>query len=274
MKTANMILICVAVIVASSAACLAEAPGASAEWWGRPPGKRPVVHGRVANVSPTNIAVETKRGVKPFVVTEDTRVMVRGEDATIADVLVGDPVVVRFRLQRDNVPLALGVLVPKPRVRGRIVSIEGDVIILRGKEREHRVIVTEQTKYGSKRYEGTYADLRIGYGAVAIGYVEGDELIADFVRFRPGGAKGTVIATDGELITVKTVKQLNIDCVGSDATAVLIRPRVGPNTQGTLADVQVGMPVNIGFHPNRDGQMNGQPSGPVSLLWIDVLTGL
>ena len=266
MKTANLIFTCVALIVASSAMCLAEDTGTSTQWWGRPPGKKPVVHGRVANVGPTNIAVETKRGVKPFVVTEDTRVKVRGQEATIADVLVGDPVIVRFRLQRGNVPRALGVLVPKPRVRGRIVAIEGDVIILRAKQREHRVIVTEQTRYGSRRHKGTHADLRVGYGAAAVGTVEGDELIADSIRLRPAVAKGTVIATDGERITVRTVKQLNVDFLGSDATAVLIRPRVGPNTQGTLADVQVGMPVNIGFHPN--------PDGPAPLLWVDVLTGL
>ena len=78
--------------------------------------------------------------------------------------------------------------------------------------------------------------------------------------------RGKIAVVEGDLITVKTVKQLNIDCLGSPATAVMIRPRVAPNQKGTLADIQVGMPVNIGFHPN--------PNGPAPLLWIDVLTGL
>ena len=265
MRTAKLVLICMILSIASSIAYCAPDPGVSPQWWGKPPGQRPVVRGEVANVSPTNIAVQTRRGPKAFTVDENTKVRVRGEEATINDVQVGDPVFVKFRLVQDNVPLALGVLVPKPHVKGKIAAIEGNVIILRGKDREHRVVVTDQTKYVSRRYEGTLADLMIGYGAAAMGSVQGDELIADVIHFRPAMAKGTVIAKDGDLITVKTVKQLNIDCLGSPATAVLIRPRIAPNQKGTLADIQVGMPVNIGFHRN--------PEGPAPLLWIDLLTG-
>ena len=67
-------------------------------------------------------------------------------------------------------------------------------------------------------------------------------------------------------ITVKLVRQKTINLVASKATAVLVRPRVGPNVPGTLADVKVGAPVNVGFHLN--------PGGACPLLWIDVLTGM
>ncbi len=265
MRTAKIVLICMILLIAASTAHCAASRNVSPQWWGKPPGQKPVVRGEVANVSPTNIAVQTPQGLKPFTVDEKTKVRVRGEQATISDVQVGDPVVVKFRLVTDNVPLAVGVLVPKPHVKGRIAAIEGNVIVLRGRDSEHRVVVTDQTRYVSRGYQGTIADLVIGYGAAAAGTVQGDELIADAIHFRPETAKGTVVATDGDLITVKTVKQLTIDCLGSPATAVLIRPRVAPNQKGTLADIQVGMPVNIGFHRNAEG--------PCPLLWIDVLTG-
>ena len=90
-------------------------------------------------------------------------------------------------------------------------------------------------------------------------------MVAEIVEFRPEVAKGAVIAKEGDVITIKTVKQLTIPCLGSPATAVLIRPRIGPNKKGTLADVQVGMPCDIGFHPN--------PQGNAPLLWIDLLVG-
>jgi hypothetical protein len=74
-----------------------------------------------------------------------------------------------------------------------------------------------------------------------------------------------VTAVSGNVITVKTVRQRTIVTLASPATSVLIRPRVGPNKKGTLADVHVGMPCNIGIHLNTQGQS--------PLLWIDLLVG-
>lgn len=275
MKTVRLSIV-VALILALAAACVVAAPGAKAkvkpgdkqaQWWGGPPGPRPYVAGTVENVSPTSIAVKTaKQGVKPFVVNEQTRIRVRGQKTTINDVRVGDRVGVHFQLQGNNVPLALGIVVPKPSVKGKILGIEGSVIILQTEGGEKRVAFSDKTRIASHGYRGTPADLRPGYVIVAGGDVTDGVLLATQIQFFPMMAKGTVVARDGDVITVKAVKQMTYVVAASTATVVTVRPRVGPNKKGTLADIQVGMPANIGFHSN--------PNGPGQLLWIDLLTGM
>jgi len=266
MRTARLLFVCIIAGCFATAALAAESPEVKAEWWGKAPGQKPVAAGTVANVSSSNIAVQTKTGVKPFVISDKTRVRVRGEKAAIGDVSVGDPVVVHFRLQNDNVPLALAVTVPRPNIHGKVIAINADSFIVKGKDTEVSVTTNADTKFVSHGYQGSFADIRIGYAVAAIGAPVDGGFLAARVDFVPATAKGTVVAVDGATITVKTVRQLNLVFQASDATAVLVRPRVGPNVKGTLADVKVGAPVNVGFHPN--------PGGPAPLLWIDILTGM
>lgn len=268
--TKTLLLVACLAILATTA-CLAAvqvvpAPGGpQASWWGKAPGERPTVSGTVTEVSATNIAVQTPQGVKSFTVAPKTRVVIAGKPATIADIKVGNQVTVRFRLMKNNVPVALHIAVPKPATKGKITAIEGSVITLKNKQDELKVTVTDATKFRSNGYEGTLADLRVGYSVAAEGAISGSTMTADMVRFVPIVAKGAVTAVDGNTITVKTVKQLSVVTLASDKTVVIVRPRVGPNKKGTLADVKVGAPVNIGFTATKDA------SSP--LLWIEVLTG-
>ncbi|MGQ9455029.1 MAG: hypothetical protein ACUVRS_08925 [Armatimonadota bacterium] len=307
MRKVRFILLLFALLFATGS--LVSAAGekvANPQWWGKAPGEKPFVQGKVANVSPTNIAVQTPEGIKPFVVNERTRVMVRGQKATIADVKVGDPVIVRFQLVPNNVPIALGIVVPKPMVSGQIVAIQGNVIIVREAVKqirpkvrpaatatptskreahklglpapqvpverpqpggpERRITVTDATKYTSRGYQGTLADLRVGYFVRAAGSFNADNLIADHIEFVPAVAKGTVTAVENGVIVVKTVRQLTLQLQPSDATVVWVKPRIAPNKRGSLEDVKVGSPVDVGFHPTE--------SGPAPLLWIAVYTGM
>ena len=304
MKAARLMFVCTAVLLAAAAVCPAAQDTVKPQWWGKAPGERPFVQGVVANVSATNIAVQTREGLKSFTVNDKTRVMVRGQKGTIADVKVGDPVVVKFRLVSNNVPLALGILVPKPGVSGEIVSIQGNVITVReftrpvrakalpaapraGKRRarpgvgatqpapapqpapgvEKRIVVGTNTTYASRGYQGSLADLRVGYHIVrATGTMNGDELTADHIEFMPAVAKGTVTAIENGVITVKTVRQLTLQLAPSNATVVWVKPRVAPNKKGTLDDVKVGSPVDVGFHPTE--------GAPAPLLWVAVFTGM
>lgn len=237
------------------------------DWWGRPPGDRPAIQGTVKEVSSTGISVQTREGVKSFVVNQQTRVMVRGQRATIADVKVGDPVAVKAAPQPNGLPVALGIMVPKPAYAGEIVSVEGNTLILKSKDgAQLRVLLTPKTRMGSRGYVGTVADLRPGYKASAHGDIADQVMTAQAVQFVPAVAKGTVTAVDGNTITLKAVRQFDVVCSASEATVVMIRPRVGPNKLGTLADVKVGTPANIGFHAGE--------GGPGTLLWIELLTGM
>ena len=135
---------------------------------------------------------------------------------------------------------------------------------------DHRVVVNDSTKYHSHGYQGTLADLRVGYRINANGAINGEDLVADNVEFMPAMAEGTVTGIDtasgSTVITVKTVRQLTLHLQPSEATAVWVKPRVAPNKKGTMEDVKVGSPVNVGFHPTE--------GGPAPLLWIAVFTGI
>ncbi|MGC8862816.1 MAG: hypothetical protein ACP5R5_08580, partial [Armatimonadota bacterium] len=136
---------------------------------------------------------------------------------------------------------------------------------------ERRIVVSPSTTYGSHGYQGTLADLRVGYRIVratgtATGTMNGEELAADHIEFMPAVAKGTVTAIQNGVITVKTVQQLTLELAPSSATAVWVKPRIAPDKKGTMDDVKVGSPVNVGFHPTE--------GGPAPLLWIAVFTGM
>ena len=128
------------------------------------------------------------------------------------------------------------------------------------------MLVTDKTDYRSINYQGSLADVRVGYLISAAGTLTEQGITADVIQFVPAVAKGTVTAVNGNAITVKTVPQVSLSLQASDATAVLIRPRVGPNQKGTLGDIKVGMPADVGFHAVE--------SGSAPLLWIDLLTGM
>ena len=266
MKTLRFALLCMVLVVTASALSAAEPPSAGAQWWGRAPGQKPAIAGDVDNVSATRIGIKTPQGVKQFTVDGNTKVFIEGKAAGIGDIKIGDFVRVRFKPVPNGVPLALAIHVPKPGVKGKIASIDGRTFVIKNKQgQEWHVTTTDQTTYRSHGYQGTFADLRVGYGAAVQGAITGQDVTADRIEFVPAMAKGAVVAKDGDVITVKTVRQRAIVTLGSPATAVLIRPRIGPNKKGALADIQVGMPCNIGFHPN--------PRGQSPLLWIDLLVG-
>jgi hypothetical protein len=269
MKRALLVILCLALLVVAvasmAAAPNAPKPNVNPNWWGKAPGQKPIANGTVANVSATNIAVQTPQGVKAFTVGPKTKVAVAGKKATIADVKVGMPVSVQFKLTANNVPMALRVVVPKPTFKGKITAIDGNAITIKGKKGELHVNVSAATKFNSHGYVGALADLRVGYSITARGSAADNVITAEAIEFQPTAVRGAVVAMDANTITVKTVKQLTFVTAPSAKTVVRIRPRVGPNTKGTLADVKVGSPVNIGFTAVKGG------TSP--LLWIEVLTG-
>jgi hypothetical protein len=269
----TLLLVACLMLVASVAFAAAAKPKPGTiqpNWW---PGQKPkpvpvkqtVAVGTVAAVAATKIDVQTAQGVKSFAVFPKTKVVVQGKKATIADVKAGDPVRVDFRVI-NNVPSAARIAVPKPNIKGKITAINGNVITLKTKNAEFAVTVGEATKIKSKGYQGSLADLQVGFGAAVVGTISGNNIAADVIEFLPEVAKGAVTAVDGNTITIKAIRQQSITTIATEKTVILVRPRVGPNVKGTIADVKVGVPVNIGFKPVQDG--------PSPLFWIDVLTGM
>lgn len=271
MKKIRLLAFVLVVVFAAGAAVAAPAKvkndnTVKPAWWGKAPGPKPVARGVVESITPQVLIIKSEQGTKTFGISEQTRFQVMGKRGAIGDIKVGQTVVVRFRPVDNNVPLALGIAVPKPNCGGQIASIEGNVLVLRDRKKgECRVVVTENTKYHSRGYQGTFAELKVGYRAVATGTPSDNGLVADAVQFVPDVAKGTITAVNGNLVTLKAVRQMEIRGQVTNTTVVIVSPRIAPDRKGTIADIKVGTPANVGFHANANG--------PVTFLWVDLLTG-
>ena len=271
MKAGTVLLVLLTLLVAASAlAAPQQRPGGKGglvkpNWWGPPPGQKPAANGTVAEVSSTQIVLDTKQGRKTFAVTPDTKVWVRGKAGSITDVKVGDPCRVVFKPVANGTPIARRIVIPKPHAAGQLTAKEGNVLTLKNKDTIWTVTVLPEAKIRCWKYEGTLADLRIGYRVVAFGEINGNNVVAELVQFMPMAYKGAVTEVNVNQITVKTIRQKIVTGVVTDKTTILVRPRVGPTKPGTLADIKVGAPVNIGGHVVE--------GGPMQLIFVHVLTG-
>ena len=272
MKARTVLLVLLALLVAASAlAAPQQRPGGKGglvkpNWWGPPPGQKPAANGTVAEVSSTQIVLDTKQGRKTFAVTPDTKVWVRGKAGSIVDVKVGDPCRVVFKPVANGTPVAIRIMVPKPHAAGQLTAKEGNVLTLKNKDTIWTVTVLPEAKIICGKYEGTLADLRIGYRVVAFGEISGNNVVAKLVEFLPTVYMGAVIAVNGNQITVKTIRQKVVTGIVTDKTVILIKPRTGPNRPGTLADIKDGLPININGHLVQ--------GGPMQLIFVQVLTGV
>jgi hypothetical protein len=233
------------------------------EGHGRPAPPKNQVSGIVTAVSPTSITIAGPKEALTFVVTPQTRVVVQGVIATIADVKVDDSVIIRGIVAKDGTKIAGGIAVQKPRVMGKITAVEDGKITLVGTGGTWTVLLTSTTKIVSHGYIGTVADLHIGYTAEVEGKIDGDKVLADVIRFQPDVIKGVVTGMSGNTITVTTIRQKVANVTVSDATVVVVMPRTAPNYKGTLADVKVNTPINVGGHVTGANAITG--------LWLELL---
>ena len=274
MRTVKVVVLCLAALMVLSAVCLAAARaprrGASPNWWGPAPNPTPTVQGVVVNTAPDQITLNLPRGPQAFAVTPKTEIFVAGQSATMADIKLGDPCILRLQVMPQGLPIALRINVPKPRATGMIDAITGNVLTVRDKDVIWHVTVPDGAKIVCRTYQGTLADLQIGYHVGVSGQFNGTDVVADVVEFMPFMLKGVVTAVDGNQITVATTEQTIVTGVLSDKTMVLVRPRVGDNRPGTPSDIKVESPVDIGGSMSEGGPYQG---GTMQLLLVDVLVG-
>ena len=275
----RILAVCAVLLVLCAASWAAEGQGRQGDiepqWW---PGEGPVVRnsaaGTVTAVTATSITLQTMRGPQTFAVNQQTRIMVRGEKGIIDDVKIGDHAIVKFGPAQGVIRHALGIMIPKPSAAGKITSISSNTFVLQGKEKTWNVTLTPETKIVSHNiptqpkspgYIGIPDDLRVGYEAAVRGEIDGDNVTAAVVQFRPTVIRGVVEKANHNEIVVKTLKQRTITVVPKDGTVVFIRPRTAANQVGTWNDIKQDTPINIGGHVTGEGTMEA--------LWVDLLTG-
>jgi len=137
--------------------------------------QKDIFRGTVTAVNDDQLTVRNRSGEKTFLRTEDTQVFKgRHERATWSQIRTGDHVAVKFE-ERDGKLLARRVHLGLAGVRGRVESVSGNVITLRGKDgKDIRVTVNGDTKYFERqgkreRKPGSLSEIKAGNHLAAYG---------------------------------------------------------------------------------------------------------
>lgn len=205
--------------------------------------------GRLTDVDEGELTLETGRGPAAVRVDEATVYRIPGvEDPGLDDLEPGMGVAVRGSPAGDgtlhaSLVGAKGIEPRRGRVRGEVLSIEGDALVVRSAAgRELTVLTDERTEFGVPGVEdASFADVAVGDRIAGEGVSEGDGL--EIVRASlivvlpeaPARVTGTVSAIEGSTVVVRTARG-PVDLLTDGATVY----RVPGIDDPTLSDVAVG----------------------------------
>lgn len=217
-----------------------------------------VVRGTVTGVDGDRVAVETGEGASAtLLITDTTRLWLPGEPLTATvELAVGDPVLALGQPlaaeDGDKTLLARLVAVvsdedlPKVLIRGRVVAITEQTVVVQTGQRERAMTVTSRTRLLSASGRvGSLREIRPGEQIVALGQpTELGQWIAGLVMLPSpepqanGGLRGTVIDKDeaAGTLAVETDRRGTFTVLTDEQTRYRIPGAEDPG----LADVQVG----------------------------------
>ncbi len=135
-----------------------------------------VFGGTVTAINETQLTVKNRKGDSKTFLRTDATVVVKGrnEKATWSEIEVNSHVGVRFE-ERDGKLYAKRVRIGLAHVAGKVESVNGNVITLRGRDgKDVKVTVNGDTKYFEitgkhQRKAGSLADIKAGMRLIAAG---------------------------------------------------------------------------------------------------------
>jgi len=163
------------------------------------PAQGPVVRGRVEATAENGFTLSTPYGEITVSVDADTRYRVPGvEQATVADLQIGDTVLVLGRRNEAGELLARMVAVLPPvavgGIKGEVTAIEGQTLTVVTRRGDKTVLTDESTQFRVPDVEQpTLTDIQVGdriFALVKAG--EGDTLLAKLVAVLPEDAPGPI----------------------------------------------------------------------------------
>lgn len=132
--------------------------------------------GTVTAINETQLTVKNRKGDSKTFLRTDATVVVKGrnEKATWSEIEVNSHVGVRFE-ERDGKLYAKRVRIGLAHVAGKVESVNGNVITLRGRDgKDVKLTVNADTKYFEitgkhERKAGSLADIKAGMRLIAAG---------------------------------------------------------------------------------------------------------
>lgn len=178
-------------------------------------------------------------------VTDATKIVIDGEDGTLAEIAIGNLVRARFdRKTQDAISLRVLTNPPQPaKVRGTVTAVDQDAATVTITPEEGDAVtlnITQDTKLVVNGEPAALADVQVGMGAHAhynAATMNARHLVAGDIESRPAKIRGTVTAVDLNAATV-TITPAEGDAVTlniTDETKIFIN-----HHSAALADVVVG----------------------------------
>ncbi|MEO8229278.1 MAG: DUF5666 domain-containing protein [Chloroflexota bacterium] len=211
----------------------------------------------IVRIAGSTIDLKTDDGwTRTITVTADTKIAKGGAAATLADLKVGDRVVLRQKRNADGTYAIVALTVPIPVVAGTVTAVAAASLTLKTRDGSSRTIeLTGKTTYKLGRADGKKSDLKVGSIVVVTGTKgSANAFTATAVRIqvRLDKVGGEVTAKTSDSLTLKQRDGSSVTVkVGSD-TKFVVR---GAASAG-LADIAVGMKVSAAGTRNADGSLN------------------
>ena len=237
--------------------------------WAEGTNRRGLLRGTVTAIEDATLDVATPQGEQSVLTDDETVFQVPGvETATLADVAVGDYVLVRVHPAEDGTLLATAVaVVPAGQegdvvLRGLVMAVEGTALTVRTRQQgEITVLTDEQTLFLVPGVEDpTVADVQVGRIVLALGRQEADDsfqaaavAVASGMVMRRHVVYGKVTAVDGQILTVNTSR--GEQRVLTDEHTRFRMPGV---ENPSLADVTPGTWIIAVGKRNEDGDLQAR----------------
>jgi len=235
-------------LVGWTALLLLSVPGLALAQEAAHPPRLPAVKGRIEAKAESGFTLSTPHGEITVSVDANTHYRVPGvEQATLADLQVGDTVLVLGRRNEAGELLArlVAVLPPVPvgTIKGEVTAIEGQTLTVATRGGDKTLLTDENTQFRVPDVEEpTLADIQVGdrvFALVEAG--EEDTLLAKMVAVLPEDAPGP-ISLRGR-VTHVAENSLRVKVREDEITVTTTgttRIRVPDVENPTLADIRVG----------------------------------
>jgi hypothetical protein len=211
----------------------------------------------ITAISGSNLSLETEDGwTRTITVTDDTTVTKAGQEIGVAELAVGDQVVLRQTRNDDGSYSIDTIAVVVPTVAGTVTAVDADSITIDARGgTDWTITTTSETVYQLGSETGSRSDVVVGATIVAAGE-QGSEatLTAETVRIQVPRVAGEVTAKSDSTLTIEqrdgTTLTIHVDA----DTEYAVR---GVEDAG-LDDVDVGIVVVALGTQNEDGSIDAQ----------------
>ena len=234
-----------------------------------------IVQGTVSAIEGTTLTLDTRQGEKQMTTDEAIFWAPDVENPSLADVQVGDPVVVWGRPDEDGslaarlVAIASAGELREHAVRGRVTAVEGQTLVIMTREGEKEVVTTSETYFHVPNVEEpNLDDIEAGCIIAALGQKDDDgTFTAQIVAVAPARRLrrtivrrnmvfGEVMAIEGVTLTIETRR--GEQTILTDANT---RFRVPGVENPSIEDIEVGDRVIALGRRNEEGEFAARVVG-------------